>query len=62
MNEQQSVLDFFAKVENLPLGLAVAEQMDEVCKKMNNRLWRELLARFESPPAKAGGLNPVMDN
>jgi hypothetical protein len=42
MNEEQAVLDFFAKEENLPLGLSVAEQIDKLRRQMNNRLWREL--------------------
>jgi len=42
MNEEQAVLDFFADKDNLPLGLAVAEQMDKLRGQMNNRLWREL--------------------
>jgi len=42
MNEEQAVLDFFAKEENLPLGLSVAEQIDKLRGQMNNRLWREL--------------------
>ena len=42
MNEEQAVLDFFAQEENLPLGLAVADQMDKLRGQMNNRLWREL--------------------
>jgi hypothetical protein len=48
MNEEQAVLDFFSKAENLPLGLAVAEQMDALREQMNNRLWRELLARLQA--------------
>jgi len=47
MNEEQAVLDFFSRAENLPLGLAVAEQMDALRGQMNNHLWRELLARFK---------------
>jgi hypothetical protein len=43
MNEEQDVLDFFSRADNLPLGLAVAEQMDALREQMNNRLWRELL-------------------
>lgn len=46
MNEEQAVLDFFAREENLPLGLAVAEQMDKLREQMNNRLWRELQQRL----------------
>lgn len=46
MNEEQAVLEFFSRAENLPLGLSVAEQMDELREQMNNRFWRELLARL----------------
>lgn len=46
MNEEQAVLDFFAREENLPLGLAVAEQMDALREQMNSRLWRELRERL----------------
>ncbi len=46
MNEEQSVLDFFAKEENLPLGLAIADQMSTLREQMNNRLWRELHQRL----------------
>jgi len=42
MNEEQAVLEFFAKEENLPLALSVAEQMDRLRREMNNRFWREL--------------------
>jgi len=42
MNEEQAVLDFFAKEENLPLGLSVAEQIDALRLQMNNRYWQEL--------------------
>jgi hypothetical protein len=48
MNEEQAVLDFFAQTENLPLGLAVAEQMDTLREQMNNRLWQELLPRLQA--------------
>jgi hypothetical protein len=48
MNEKQAVLDFFTQAENLPLGLAVAEQMDMLREQMNSRLWREMLARLEA--------------
>lgn len=48
MKEEQAVLDFFARAENLSLGLSVAEQMDELRKQMNNRFWRELLARLNA--------------
>ena len=48
MNEEQSVLNFFAQQENLPLGLSVAEQMVQIREQMNNRYWRELLQRFNT--------------
>lgn len=46
MNEEQAILEFFARSENLPLALSAAEQMDQLRTKMNNRLWQELLSRF----------------
>ena len=46
MKEQQTVLDFFAQTENLPLGLAVAEQMDELRVNMNTQFWRALLQQL----------------
>lgn len=45
MNEEQAILDFFSRSENLSLGLSVAEQMDELREQMNSRFWRESLAR-----------------
>jgi len=48
MNEEQAVLEFFAQAENLPLGLSVAEQMDDLRKQMNNRFWRELPAQLKA--------------
>ena len=48
MNEQQAVLDFFSKTENLPLGLAVAEQMDALREQMNTRFWLALQQRLDT--------------
>lgn len=48
MNEEQAVLDFFSRTENLSLGLSVAEQMDELRAQMNNRLWRDLHGRLKA--------------
>jgi len=48
MNEEQAVLDFFSRAENLPLGLAVAEQMDMLREQMNNRLWLGLQPRLQA--------------
>ncbi len=42
MNEEKSVLEFFARAENLPLALSVANQMDTIREQMNSRLWQEL--------------------
>lgn len=48
MNEEQEILDFFNQTENLPLALSVAEQMDKLRVRMNNRFWQELLARLNA--------------
>ncbi len=48
MNEEQAVLEFFAKPENLPLGLSVAEQMDKLREQINNRFWQGLLTRLNA--------------
>jgi len=45
--EEQAILDFFARAENLQLGLAVAEQVDAQRVLMNNRFWRDLQRRLE---------------
>lgn len=47
MDEEQAVLDFFTKNENLHLGLSVAEQMDSIRENLNNRFWLELLRRID---------------
>lgn len=39
MNEEQAVLDFFAQPENLPLALAVADQVDDIRMRLNNNFW-----------------------
>lgn len=48
MNEEQAVLDFFSKAENLPLALSVAERVDEIRTTLNNNFWRELIASTSS--------------
>ena len=45
-NEEQAVLDFFAKEENLPLALSVAEQVDGIRQRMNNAFWHALHERL----------------
>lgn len=47
MNEEQSVLDFFAQTENLPLALSVAEQMDGIRQRLNNEFWLALRERLD---------------
>ena len=47
MKEQQAVLDFFSQTENLPLGLAVAEQMDQLREQMNTQFWQALYQRLD---------------
>lgn len=46
MNEEQAVLDFFAKTENLPLALTVAEQVDKLREQINNSMWVTLNQRL----------------
>ncbi|MDD4928874.1 MAG: hypothetical protein PHP85_06315 [Gallionella sp.] len=48
MDEEQAVLDFFAKPENLPLGLSVALQMDEIRCQMNSRFWQDFQQRLNT--------------
>ena len=48
MKEEQAILDFFSRAENLPLGLAVAEQMDALREQMNNHLWLGLQPRLQA--------------
>lgn len=48
MNEAQAVLDFFAKTENLPLGLSVAEQMDGIRERLNSSFWQALQQRLNA--------------
>lgn len=46
-DEEQAVLNFFSQPDNFPLGLSVAEQMDNVRERLNSDYWRELLFRME---------------
>ena len=48
MNEEQAVLDFFSHPDNLPLGLAVADLMDDIRVRMNNEFWSGLLFAFHA--------------
>lgn len=51
MNEEQAVLDFFSKKENLPLGLSVATLMDDIRKRLNSEFWQQLQATLTASPA-----------
>lgn len=51
MTEELAVLQFFAKTENLSLGLSVAEQMDQIREQMNSRFWHALQQRLNILPA-----------
>ena len=42
MNEEQDVLNFFARAENLPLALSVADQADTTRQQLNNAFWLAL--------------------
>jgi hypothetical protein len=48
MNEETAVLNFFAKTENLSLGLSVAEQIDEIRITMNSAFWQSLRVQLNS--------------
>ena len=52
MNEEQAVLDFFSKPENLPLGLSVAEKVDAIRVQLNNRFWLDLMQRVNESIAQ----------
>lgn len=42
MKEEQAVLEFFSKMENLPLALSVAEQTDLIRQRLNSDFWADL--------------------
>lgn len=48
MNEEQAVLDFFAKEENLPLALIAAEHLDGIRLQHNNRFWQTLQGHLDA--------------
>jgi hypothetical protein len=60
MDEEQAVLDFFSQPENLPLALAVAEQVDDIRRNMNNDFWREL-AKLSEHHAQAWNVRLTED-
>lgn len=47
MNEEDSVLRFFAQEENLPLALIAAEHLDSLRQQHNNRFWKALRERLD---------------
>ncbi len=54
MNEEQAVLDFFAKEENLPLALIAAEHLDAIRLRLNNEFWLQLRERLDDLLAQHG--------
>jgi hypothetical protein len=48
MNEEQTVLDFFAQEENLPLALIAAEHLDTIRLRLNNEFWKALQERLDA--------------
>ena len=48
MNEEQEVLDFFSRGENLSLALSVAELVDHQRQQLNNRFWMALADRISA--------------
>lgn len=48
MQEEQAVLEFFARPENLPLALSVAEQTDQLRAKLNSQFWLDLIQHLQT--------------
>lgn len=47
MNDEQAVLEFFARKENLPLALIAAEHLDEIRRDINNQFWQVMQAQLD---------------
>lgn len=54
MNEEQAVLEFFGKEENLPLALIVADRVDSIRLRLNNEFWLALRERLDVLIAQHG--------
>jgi hypothetical protein len=54
MNEEHSVLQFFAQEENLPLALIAAEHLDGIRLQYNNRFWEALRVPLDALLAQSG--------
>jgi len=48
MNDEQAVLDFFAREENLPLALIAAEHLDAIRLRLNNEFWQLLRGKLDA--------------
>lgn len=48
MNEEQAVLDFFGRTENLSLALIAAEHLDNIRLQHNNHFWKTLRSRLDT--------------
>ncbi len=47
MNDEQAVLEFFAREENLPLALIAAEHLDRIRRDLNNQFWQVMQAQLD---------------
>lgn len=47
MNDEQAVLEFFARKENLPLALIAAEHLDSIRRDLNNQFWQVMQAQLD---------------
>lgn len=54
MNEEESVLHFFAQEENFPLALTAAEHLDGLRLQHNNRFWHALREHLDILLAQSG--------
>lgn len=48
LNDEQVVLDFFSRPENLPLAMIAAEHLDQLRRELNNAFWQEMGARLDT--------------
>lgn len=52
MNEEQAVLEFFSRDENLPLALIAAEHLDAIRLRLNSEFWQLLRERLDATAAQ----------
>lgn len=54
LNDEQVVLDFFTRPENLPLAMVAAEHLDELRRELNNAFWQDMGSRLDALLAEHG--------